>query len=815
MPIYGINSKGEKKPIKINGIVGPKGDKGDKGDPGPAGPAGAVDTTILNNYQTKSDDTLLTDAKTIVEGINEVKKGLDNITVPTKVSELDNDSNFITSDDIPDISGLQPKSDTSLTTTDKTVSGAINELKTGIDELNSAGGVQGPQGEPGEPGPPGDSGPQGPAGPKGDKGDPGPAGADGLTTKIVLNGETYEQVGGIITLPDLSSGSSIPLNVIDKEDKATAIAFTEFTLDATSDYYLRGTLTEENLMEVVFDGEICTVSRTSKELKIKTKTSSYTFTSNDGTTYTMFDNADLLTSTSLISERVDDLHTNAKTIVGSINEVNGILHASDEDEVITPDANKVAIKFPLDVTSINVNGIATEVSNGRIDINIANQKSLDVNGSQITAMYFGDNTTLTKLVAYDNNISKLNLSKLTKIQKVHIHNNPICNDEIAMREMIISLPDRNGTYLGSIVTSNQIIRSAIETVAIDKEWYFGSTLQYDAKATTINNVNYYIEKAGIYDIWESAEYGEGRTVFMVDTGFSNNLSNIDYTNTVIKTYNCQGKEYSDGWQCPRPSGFDGEEENSNMYNGNIDFTILFGNGKGATKPIYGIIPKAKAILSRLSDDYGSKYTPSYYSPLIDQLRKHSHEIDAITLPIGTMPGRPTSDKVIDLYSKIAKPSLLTEGGVVCNCSAGDYGDDSQPIYDQATYGALKGSMHIGWATDSGGMQSQSGRQKSLDFMFYGMNINGESPANTQRTANSTSQASVLMGGICCLVKNMLEKKYRRTPTSEEIYDFLRKHTNGRGNGDKHRVGNGLFSFTNYNTNPEKVWKIVDREWKEV
>ena len=78
-------------------------------------------------------------------------------TVPTKVSDLENDSNFITS--IPeeyitetelnakgyltshqDISGLQPKTDDSLTTTDKTVIGAINELKTNISDINTGGG---------------------------------------------------------------------------------------------------------------------------------------------------------------------------------------------------------------------------------------------------------------------------------------------------------------------------------------------------------------------------------------------------------------------------------------------------------------------------------------------------------------------------------------------------------------------------------------------------------------------------------------------------------------------------------------------------
>ena len=88
-------------------------------------------------------------------------------------------------------------------------------------------GPQGPQGEPGPagkdgidgaPGPKGDKGdigPQGPAGeqgPKGDRGEQGPQGEtgpagadgkDGLTTSISLNGTTYTQVDGLITLPNV------------------------------------------------------------------------------------------------------------------------------------------------------------------------------------------------------------------------------------------------------------------------------------------------------------------------------------------------------------------------------------------------------------------------------------------------------------------------------------------------------------------------------------------------------------------------------------------------------------------------------------
>lgn len=46
--------------------------------------------------------------------------------VPTKTSELTNDSGYLT--DHQDISELQPKNDNTLTTTDKTVIGSINEL---------------------------------------------------------------------------------------------------------------------------------------------------------------------------------------------------------------------------------------------------------------------------------------------------------------------------------------------------------------------------------------------------------------------------------------------------------------------------------------------------------------------------------------------------------------------------------------------------------------------------------------------------------------------------------------------------------------
>ena len=68
----------------------------------------------------------------------------------------------------------------------------LNQMVGYINE-NAVPGEQGPQGEKGEQGPKGDQGEQGMQGEKG---------ADGLTTSILVNGQTFTHENGVITLPD-------------------------------------------------------------------------------------------------------------------------------------------------------------------------------------------------------------------------------------------------------------------------------------------------------------------------------------------------------------------------------------------------------------------------------------------------------------------------------------------------------------------------------------------------------------------------------------------------------------------------------------
>ena len=102
-----------------------------------------------------------------------------------------------------------------------------NYVATHKSELTGARGPQGPAGSVGPQGPAGSVGPQGqqgPAGPQGLTGPQGPAGSDGLTTQIRVNGNTYTQSNGLITLPDYPtlSGSGSGLTTTQEQQITTA-----------------------------------------------------------------------------------------------------------------------------------------------------------------------------------------------------------------------------------------------------------------------------------------------------------------------------------------------------------------------------------------------------------------------------------------------------------------------------------------------------------------------------------------------------------------------------------------------------------------
>ena len=80
-----------------------------------------------------------------------------------------------------------------------------NYITTHKSELTGARGEKGDKGDKGEKGDKGDKGEKGEKGEQGIQGIQGIQGSDGLTTQIRVNGNTYTQSNGLITLPNYPS----------------------------------------------------------------------------------------------------------------------------------------------------------------------------------------------------------------------------------------------------------------------------------------------------------------------------------------------------------------------------------------------------------------------------------------------------------------------------------------------------------------------------------------------------------------------------------------------------------------------------------
>ncbi len=174
--------KGETGERGSQGEKGEKGDKGDKGDTGPAGKDGLTTSISVNS--------------TTYTHVNGTITLPNYPTVPTKVSQLTNDSSFATESYVAnkiaeaslsggevDLSGYVTKeigNASQIMFSDGDTFQAKLEAGTLKGDKGDTG-AQGPKGVKGDKGDTGEQGPQGIQGEKGDTGEQGPAGADGYT----------------------------------------------------------------------------------------------------------------------------------------------------------------------------------------------------------------------------------------------------------------------------------------------------------------------------------------------------------------------------------------------------------------------------------------------------------------------------------------------------------------------------------------------------------------------------------------------------------------------------------------------------------
>ena len=219
--------KGEQGPQGIQGPEGPRGYKGDKGDPfvysdftaeqleglrGPQGIQGIQgpkgDTGPIGPQGPKGDQGLKGDTG---ERGPIGPQGIQGVKGDTGATGPQGPQGKVGPKGDQGIQGIQgPKGDTG-PQGPKGATGATGAAFTydmftaeQLEGLRGPQGIQGPKGDTGATGatgPKGDTGPQGPQGIQGPQGPQGPKGDKGDPTSITVNGTTYTQSSGNITLP--------------------------------------------------------------------------------------------------------------------------------------------------------------------------------------------------------------------------------------------------------------------------------------------------------------------------------------------------------------------------------------------------------------------------------------------------------------------------------------------------------------------------------------------------------------------------------------------------------------------------------------
>lgn len=156
---------------------------------------------------------------------------------------------------------------------------------------------------------------------------------------------------------------------------------------------------------------------------------------------------------------------NSGYMSGMSKSVGGIQFTSDLSEILIRYSSNGTVKFYANdnlIEQVDTNaGLASIVlpasqdrdNSYRIE-GIENLLTLDVSNQGVGTFFVNSYTSLTKLVIYDNNIIKLDLSNCPELRYLHFHNNPICDEDVYeanLIECVRSLPDRTGKVLGSIV----------------------------------------------------------------------------------------------------------------------------------------------------------------------------------------------------------------------------------------------------------------------------------------------------------------------------------------------------------------------------
>lgn len=380
--------------------------------------------------------------------------------------------------------------------------------------------------------------------------------------------------------------------------------------------------------------------------------------------------------------------------------------------------------------------------------------------------------TIHSIELYNNSLADIVLDTVDGLQKLVIHDNPICSNTTKLNTLASQLPDRNGKAWGSIIIDNSAAMATVESNYITKDWYFGSAKLYDSAELAKINPEYIM--AGIPYIWESAEYGDGMTVCVIDTALQPNLTDLNYNNLL-------------GGYSVVPGVTNYYSTASAVRDGSAVSTILC--GKGALR--YGVCPNAKMYFIRICPDGSSAGINAYYHTAFTKALEvnSTYPIDAINFSFGSL-----STDSTEFAAYLAN---MKTAGIQFFNSAGNSGNDI--LYPRANSDAMAVSA----------FRQTDGAISWLDYSHYaGIDIAGYSYIDTERTPNTitefqgTSASAPMISGCYMLVKKLMTKKNGVVPTPDEITTELKKRVRRLPEWDSTYQGAGLIDLMGYKGNVE-------------
>lgn len=411
------------------------------------------------------------------------------------------------------------------------------------------------------------------------------------------------------------------------------------------------------------------------------------------------------------------------------------------------------------------------------------------------------------------NCSNLDISGVDNLRRLHLSGD-VCNNVENMTSIAEGLKDRNNMAWGSVVTQNQVIRKSVEDAFIQKDWYFGT----DRKINTSQQPHFNI--MNVADIWESAEYGEGRTYAVADTeiddggeGCTNALLN-EFSSGDIPASNYLGKFSF----CTNEPNFIGGTQH---HHGLGVLSLIAMDGSNGNT--YGIAPKAKFYMFKLGAKDGRATSSDYYRCINKATELN---LDGLNISYGNS-SNTTIDQTITNSDKNIAIAFADNKGILC-CANGNEGTNTinedgtvTSIHEGVQYphnGSF--SVAVGGISKNETMMYCSTCSDGLDFMAH---AGGDSNASKKNEVlvrypknkttgeiqfainNGTSFASPMILGCVLLMKNLFYKKYKREATQRELVEYMSKRTRDMGL-EAYQQGYGIFDFMAYNPNPKEVTK---------